>query len=241
MRIGGDWKGTVFVGLRPKTWKKRQPWECLCCDTVSMTVWHSFFGPALCVPTCEATKSSFQSHVLPSRVEPNHGTNSARNGELGWSVCCQTEGEVHGGMPESSPKWAERVQHLRVPVWRGQEEGWRSECHRAEVAGHVGGAGIPRWKGRAEMWTGRVFPSECHMAGGWCCQPRRTISRACPWNFHHLPHLPRTSSSRRSNALWPRGVPGLPTLPAAAPMPYVSWTRLFSQQRTFHGLRACCW
>ena len=79
------------------------------------------------------------------------------------------------------------------------------------------------------------------------CRPlQENISTASRWHFHHLPHLPGTSPSSGSHALRPRGVPGLPTVPAISPMPYVSWTRLFSQQWTFHGLRAqnllsCCW
>ena len=194
--------------------------------------WHSFFGPALRVPTCEATKSSFQSHVPNSRVEPNHSESSAGchwkeaavwpwNGAVGPGACCHREAEVHPGMPDGSPKWEEQLQHERDTEQQGPEPGWRKGCHGAEVVGHVGGAGIPQWKGvLAKSFWG--FHSECHMAGGWCSQPWGTISKACPWNFNDLPHLPWTSPSSRSHALWPRGLPGLPTMPAISPMPYVS-------------------
>ena len=47
-------------------------------------------------------------------------------------------------MPEGGgPKSEEHVLHERAPAQRSQEQRWRKGCHGAEVAGHVGGAGIP--------------------------------------------------------------------------------------------------
>ena len=40
-------------------------------------------------------------------------------------------------------------------------------------------------------------------------------------HLRDVSHLPRALPSCRLGALWPRGLPRLPTLPAAAPVPHV--------------------
>ncbi len=85
----GHWNGTAFVGFcrfKAEETKKETAMTVLVLRLcINDHVWYVFFGPALRVPTCKATKSPYlQSHVLDSRVEPSHGKSSAgvwpRNG-----------------------------------------------------------------------------------------------------------------------------------------------------------------
>ena len=75
--------GWTLEGHRFRRFKVEEMWRCID-GQVCVTC---FFGPALRVPTCEATKSSYlQSHVLHAAVEPNHGASSAGCGREAAAV-----------------------------------------------------------------------------------------------------------------------------------------------------------
>ena len=103
---------------------------------------------------------SFTSWAKPRRKLSRHAAERQRlydleTDRLVQALVATAEGEVHGGMPERQPEIKRtscgmdvHLSHLKSPNQGSGTE--QRTFHGAAVAGHVGGAGVPWWKGGVE-------------------------------------------------------------------------------------------
>ncbi len=112
------------------------------------------------------------------------------------------------------------------------------------VTGTSRGVGLSRGKGdtvpvfwlqkatlfQFQNWSA-VEPWRCHR------QHPRATSPAQWRHLYHLSNLSRASACCGFGAVWPCDLPRLSSLPAASPMPHVSWAHHFGHQWPLYGFK----